>query len=150
MVKEEYIAAKGLMMKNNGYYSITYKPIDVHEIIQKLIDEKIGAIATFIGIVREKTDEFAVEKLFYDAHQILAEKSLREIGKQCFEKWKINKIIMIHRIGEVKKGEISVLIAVSAEHRKDAFEACQFAIEELKKNTPIWKKEIGPNESRWI
>ena len=88
--------------------------------------------------------------LEYEAYAEMAEKELARLGEQATKKWKIERIAIVHRLGAVHIGEASVVIAVSAAHRQDAFEACRFAIEELKKSVPIWKKEYFEGGEVWI
>ncbi len=80
----------------------------------------------------------------------MAEKILQEIENEVNLKWKINRYIAIHRTGTLKVGEVSVAVAVSSEHRKEAFEACKFGIDSIKKKTPIWKKEFTESGTEWL
>jgi len=80
----------------------------------------------------------------------MAEKVLQEIENEIHKKWKINKFIAIHRTGTLKVGEVSVVVAVLAEHRKEAFEACKFGIDAIKERAPIWKKEFSEFGTEWL
>ena len=80
----------------------------------------------------------------------MAEKVLQEIEIEIHKKWKVNKFIAIHRTGTLKVGEVSVAVAVSAEHRREAFEACKFGIDAIKEKAPIWKKEFAGDAVEWL
>ncbi len=123
--------------------SITEKPIDVNKLLSDVSDQSSGASVLFTGTVRDHNEHDKVSKLHYEAYQEMAEKILQEIENEIHTKWKINKFVAIHRTGTLKVGEVSVAIAVSAEHRKEAFEACKFGIDSIKEKAPIWKKEFA-------
>jgi molybdopterin synthase catalytic subunit len=131
-------------------FRVTREPIDLHELVKSVTDPSAGAIATFIGTTRNNNEGRKVIALDYDAYPEMAEKELARIGDQAKEKWKIERMTIAHRIGPVQIAEPSVIIAVSAAHRDDAFQACRFAIEEIKKTVPIWKKEMFEGGEVWI
>ncbi len=130
--------------------SITEKPIDVNKLLNDVSDQSSGASVLFTGTVRDHNEQDKVSKLHYEAYQEMAEKILQEIENEIRTKWKINKFIAIHRTGTLKVGEVSVAIAVSAEHRKEAFEACKFGIDSIKERAPIWKKEFAESGVEWL
>jgi len=103
-----------------------------------------------IGTTRNNNEGRKVIALDYDAYPEMAEKELRRIGGDAKKNWRIERIAIIHRVGPVEITEASVMIAVSAAHRDDAFQACRFAIEEIKKTVPIWKKEVFEGGEVWI
>ncbi|MGN6615132.1 MAG: molybdenum cofactor biosynthesis protein MoaE [Candidatus Nitrosocosmicus sp.] len=105
-------------------------------------DGKSGAIVSFIGTVRNHSTNGIVKGIYYEAYLGMAEEKIKDIEKIAKEKWKINKIKIIHRIGELKIGEKSIVIIVSAYHSKDAFEACKFILNRIKSVVPIWKREL--------
>ena len=113
-------------------------------------DQSSGASVLFTGTVRDHNEHDKVSKLHYEAYQEMAEKILQEIENEVNSKWKINRFIAIHRTGTLKVGEISVAVAVSSEHRKEAFEACKFGIDSVKEKTPIWKKEFAESGAEWL
>lgn len=123
-------------------YDITEDRIDVNELVKKVSTPKAGAITTFIGVTRNYTLNKKVKYLFYEAYHSMAIQKMEEIGILAREKFAIEKIAITHRIGRVDTEEASVVIAVSAGHRKPAIEACHFAIDTLKEIVPIWKKEF--------
>ena len=130
--------------------SITEKPIDVNKLLNFVSDQSSGASVLFTGTVRDHNEQDKVSKLHYEAYQEMAEKILQEIENEIHTKWKINKFIAIHRTGTLKVGEVSVAVAVSAEHRKEAFEACKFGIDSIKERAPIWKKEFSESKTEWL
>ncbi len=130
--------------------SITEKPIDVNKLLNDVSDQSSGASVLFTGTVRDHNKQDKVSKLHYEAYQEMAEKILQEIENEIHAKWKINKFIAIHRTGTLKVGEVSVAVAVSSEHRKEAFEACKFGIDSIKEKAPIWKKEFAESGAEWL
>lgn len=95
----------------------------------------------FDGIVRDHSDGKKVKFLEYEAYEEMAEEKLREIGTAIKARWPVSRIAILHRVGRLEIGESSVIIAISAEHREHAFASCRFAIEQIKKVAPIWKRE---------
>jgi molybdopterin synthase catalytic subunit len=130
--------------------SITEKPIDVDKLLDYVSDQSSGASVLFTGTVRDHNEQDKVSKLHYEAYQEMAEKILQEIENEVYAKWKINKFIAIHRTGTLKVGEVSVAVAVSSGHRKEAFEACKFGIDSIKEKAPIWKKEFSESGTEWL
>jgi molybdopterin synthase catalytic subunit len=131
-------------------FRVVRAPIDLQELVRYVTDPSAGAIATFIGTTRNNNEGRKVIALDYDAYPEMAEKELKRIGEDAKKKWRIERMAIIHRIGPVEITEASVMIAVSAAHRDDAFQACRFAIEEIKKTVPIWKKEVFEGGEVWI
>lgn len=109
-----------------------------------------GAICIFSGTVRDNNNSRKVLKLEYEAYKPMAEEKLREITSEILKKWEIEKVSIIHRIGTVLVGEASVIVAVSAPHREDAFLACRYGIDKIKKVVPIWKKEYFEDGETWV
>jgi molybdopterin synthase catalytic subunit/molybdopterin converting factor small subunit len=110
-----------------------------------------GGIAIFSGVVRNETDGRAVKFLEYEAHGPMAEAQMREIGQTIHARWPgVKRVAMLHRLGRLEIGESSVLIAVSAAHRAEAFAACQYAIDTLKSTVPVWKKEHFGDGEVWV
>ncbi len=130
--------------------SITDKPIDVTKLLNDVSDQSSGASVLFTGTVRDHNEQDKVTKLHYEAYQEMAEKILQEIEIEVHKKWNINKFVAIHRTGTLKIGEVSVVVAVSSEHRKEAFEACKFGIDSIKEKAPIWKKEFSESGTEWL
>ncbi|HWP23470.1 MAG TPA: molybdenum cofactor biosynthesis protein MoaE [Candidatus Binatia bacterium] len=131
-------------------FRVTNQTIDLNQLVAYVTDPQAGAIATFIGTTRNHNQGRKVLALDYEAYPEMAEKELARIGADAKEKWPICRIAIVHRLGPVQIGEASVIIAVSSAHRDAAFAACRFAIEEIKKTVPIWKKEIYEGGEIWI
>ncbi len=131
-------------------FRLTEKSLYLQELIVFLSSHRAGAIATFIGTARNHNDGRKVISLEYEAYPEMAERELTRVGEEARRKWDIDRIAIVHRIGPVQISEASVAIAVSAAHRHEAFEACRFSIEELKKTVPIWKKEVFEGGELWI
>lgn len=110
----------------------------------------IGAIVTFLGTTRDISRGKAVTKLEFEHYPGMAEKKLEEIRQQAIRDYGIIDAVIIHRIGVLPAGEDIVLIAVAAGHRDEAFRACRFCIDELKRITPIWKKETSEEGEVWV
>ncbi len=135
---------------NNDLFQIVEEPIITEEVIQKVTSRNAGAIAVFIGTVRELTDGKRTLSLEYQAYAPMAVRKLAEIGEEMQEKWPHVKVAITHRIGHLHISEAAVVIAVSSPHRKVAYEANEYAIERIKQIVPIWKKEIWEDGSMWI
>jgi molybdopterin synthase catalytic subunit len=130
---------------------ITQDPIDVSAVTTSVADDGSGATVLFIGTVRDHSDETGqVSEMYYEAYTEMAEEAMKKIEAEAISRWKLKKFAAVHRIGTMRVGEVSVAIAVSAEHRREAFEACQYAIDTIKKTVPLWKKEISNSSSRWV
>jgi molybdopterin synthase catalytic subunit len=131
-------------------FRIVDRPIEIQELVRYVTDPGAGAIATFIGTSRNNNEGRKVIALDYDGYAEMAEKELARIGEAARAKWQICRIAIVHRLGPVQITEASVVIAVSSAHREAAFAACRFAIEEIKKTVPIWKKEVFEGGEVWI
>ena len=131
-------------------FRVIREPIDLKELVTYVTDPSAGAIATFIGTTRNNNEGRRVIALDYEAYPEMAEKELARLGAEAKQRWNIQRMAIVHRIGPVQITEPSVIIAVSAAHRDDAFQACRFAIEEIKKSVPIWKTEVFEGGEVWI
>ena len=131
-------------------FHVTNQPIDLDELVRFVTDPEAGAVATFIGTTRNNNEGRKVIALDYEGYTEMAEKELRRIGEDAKTTWPICRMAITHRLGPVQIGEASVIIAVSSAHRDAAFAACRFAIEEIKKSVPIWKKEVFEGGEVWI
>ena len=129
---------------------LTHESIDMRTLTDFVADPGAGATATFVGTTRNTNDGRRVVRLEYECYPGMAEKEMTKIAAEVLEKWPIIKIAMIHRLGRVDIGEASVAIAVSSGHRHAAFEACHYAINQLKEMVPIWKKELYEGGELWI
>ena len=131
-------------------FRVTNQPIDLSELVRHVTDPEAGAIVTFIGTTRNNNEGRKVIALDYEAYPEMAEKELARIGADANNQWPLCRIAIVHRLGPVQIGEASVMIAVSSAHRHAAFAASRFAIEEIKKTVPIWKKEVFDGGEVWI
>jgi molybdopterin synthase catalytic subunit len=131
--------------------TLTRDPIDHDMLIEALRRPHCGAVVTFLGTVRDLTGDEVTESLEYEAHVPMAEKMMAAIEADVLKRWPGTAVALVHRLGRLGVGEVSVAVAVSAPHRAEAFTACRHAIDRLKEIVPIWKKDHGPDGvSEWI
>lgn len=131
------------------FYRITRSPISASDLANQLRAPEDGAVVIFEGIVRNHSRGRATLYLEYEAYEPMAIRKMEELGCEAKQKFPIDGIGMIHRLGRLEIGETSVAIIVTAEHRRAAFEACQYAIDRLKQIVPIWKKEYFADGAVW-
>jgi molybdopterin synthase catalytic subunit len=129
---------------------LTREPIDDGRLVAAVNRPGNGGICTFYGVVRDNLDGRPVVKLEYEAFEPMALAKLREITAEVRQRWGIADVALVHRIGEVQVGEPSVVIAVGAPHREEAFAACRHIIDTLKTRVPIWKKEFFEDGAVWV
>ena len=129
---------------------MTKKKISPEAVIRKVRHKGAGAIVTFFGTVRARSNGKKVVRLEFEAHSTMAEKALKRIEDEAIRRWGAKKAFIVHSVGKVKAGEITVGIAVSAPHRDTAFQACRYLIDNLKVIVPLWKKEVYPDGEKWI
>ncbi len=138
-------------MSDPSLIRVTADPLSVDEALAAVGDPGAGGTCVFVGTVRDHSDAGDVTGLRYEAWEELAIKRLQELAAELAEKWPVKKVAILHRTGDLEVGEASVVIACSAPHRADAFEACRHAIERLKEDVPIWKKEeLATGEAHWV
>lgn len=109
-----------------------------------------GGTAAFVGTVRDASDAGSVTGLDYSAYDEMAEKVLHDIAAEAAEKWGLLGVVVRHAIGPRSVGEITIIVACAAPHRDEAFDACRYVVDEVKRRAPIWKKESGPWGQRWV
>jgi molybdopterin synthase catalytic subunit/molybdopterin converting factor small subunit len=130
---------------------LTREPLSERAVSDAVGDAGAGAIVLFSGVVRDHTGGRRVKFLEYEAHAPMAEAKMREIAAAAHDRWPtLTRIAIVHRVGRLEIGESSVMIAVSSPHRHDAFEACHFAIDTLKRTVPVWKKEYFEDGEVWV
>jgi molybdopterin synthase catalytic subunit len=130
---------------------LTAAPLSERALVGAVEDSAAGAIVLFSGIVREETGGRRVKFLEYEAHDLMALAKMRDIAAAVRARFPgVRKVALAHRVGRLEIGESSVLIAVSSPHRREAFEACHFAIDTLKETVPIWKKEHFEDGEVWV
>jgi molybdopterin synthase catalytic subunit len=132
------------------HVSIVPAAISVDDLLVRVADPHAGAIALFLGTVRQNPSGPQVRHLDYEAYVSMAEAEMRKIAAEAARRWPVRAIGIVHRLGRLAVGETSVAIAVSTPHRQDAFEAGRFAIDTLKRTVPIWKKEVWDREEFWV
>ncbi len=120
---------------------ITKTTIDHAAVTEQVRSNRAGAVCTFLGTVRELTGDRLTVSLSYEAYPEMALKKLAELEAEARRRWPIIEVAMVHRVGHLDLGDVSVVVAVSCPHRQDAFEACRWLIDTLKEVVPIWKKE---------
>jgi molybdopterin synthase catalytic subunit len=135
---------------SGGAFRLTHGPVNLTAVVVEVVDEQAGAIATFLGTVRARSRGRDVIALEYEAYEEMAEEVMTGIAADLRERYEVCKVAMAHRLGRVEVGETSVAIAVSAPHRQDALAACADAIEALKSQVPLWKKELYVGGEEWI
>ncbi len=132
-------------------FRLTRDPIDYPALTEAVRSPHCGAVALFLGTVRDLTGDQVTAFLDYDAYPPMAEKKLAEIEAEVRRRWPVGEVAMVHRLGRLAVGEVSVAVAVSCPHRAQAFEACRYAIDALKELVPIWKKENAPGGGgEWV
>ena len=120
---------------------LTHAIIDYHALTEQVRRADCGAVVMFLGTVRDLTDGRQTVALDYEAYGGMAEKKMVEIEQDTRRRWPVGEMVMVHRLGRLEVGEVSVAVALSCPHRAQAFEACRHAIDRLKELVPIWKKE---------
>jgi molybdopterin synthase catalytic subunit len=130
---------------------LTRDVIDYSALTDQVRRAGCGAVATFLGTVRDLTGERVTVALDYEAYPGMAEKIMADIERETRDRWPVGDMAMVHRLGHLDIGEISVAVAVSCPHRAQAFEACRHAVDRLKELVPIWKKENWADGStQWV
>lgn len=129
---------------------VTDAPLSIDEAYAAVKRPDCGAVALFVGTVRDHHDGKSVLSLSYTAFKEMAEKEFAKIAAEAAAKWPLGALYIAHRTGKLAIGDASVLIAASSAHRAEAFEACRYAIETLKKTVPIWKEEFYEQGKSWV
>ncbi len=130
--------------------AISADPIDVARVVESVHDPSAGAVNIFIGTTRGVSEGRRILRLEYEAYEPMAVSCLNRIAQDAAAQWRVTRISVVHRTGVVPVGEASVVIAVSAPHRSDAFAACRSIIERVKTEVPIWKKEYYEGGAIWV
>ena len=129
---------------------ITRKPIDMNALYKRVAFPGAGAILIFAGVVRDNSQGKSVDHLEYEAYPAMAEESMRQIIEEIHARWADVRVALAHRIGKLKIGEASLLIAVAAPHRPEAYAVSRYAIERVKAIVPVWKKEFTLDGEHWV
>ena len=131
-------------------FKIVNHSLDATEIGKLVRTDADGAVCVFLGVARKYSRGREVVHLEYEAYPEMAEKKMAEIGDELRVKFGAERVAILHRTGVLEIGEASVAIAVATPHRREAFAACQYAIDRLKETVPIWKKEVWASGEQWI
>lgn len=134
----------------HDFFELTTEPIDVGSVARRVVLPECGATVTLDGFAREWTKGRRTKYLVYEAYDAMAITEMQRLGAEAHKRFDIAHIGIVHRTGKLEIGETSVVISVSAPHRKAAFEACEWAIRELKRTVPIWKKEVYEDGETWV
>ena len=128
------------------------EPFDAGREIAALTDGRrdVGAVATFVGLVRDLNEGDAVSRMTLEHYPGMTEKALEEICAEAARRWNVLDMRIVHRVGTLEPGDAIVLVAVSSAHRGEAFAACEFLMDYLKTRAPFWKKEATPAGERWV
>ena len=120
---------------------ITRKPIDPAKALSSVMDDDAGGVVLFVGTIRNQTNGKNVKGLEYEVYRRMAKRQIAKLEEEIRRRWPVKSIRLIHREGKLKVGEVSVVVAVSAAHRGEAFDAARYAIDRIKESFPIWKRE---------
>ncbi|MGH9320423.1 MAG: molybdenum cofactor biosynthesis protein MoaE [Vicinamibacteria bacterium] len=131
-------------------FEIVHDILDVRTLAQQVASQVDGAIVTFSGIVRGTNQGKKVLFLEYEAYPEMAVKMMERIGREIRDTWGLSSVRIQHRVGRLNVGETSVVVVVAAPHRDDAFAACHYGINRLKRIVPIWKKEVFEDGEVWV
>jgi molybdopterin synthase catalytic subunit len=136
--------------ESQDFFELTTEPIDVGAVARRVVPPRCGATVTLDGYVREWTRGRRTLYLVYEAYAPMALAEMRRLGREAHERFRVAHVGIVHRTGRLEIGETSVVISISAPHRRAAFEACEWAIRELKRTVPIWKKEFFEDGEVWV
>ncbi|MGZ6162881.1 MAG: molybdenum cofactor biosynthesis protein [Myxococcaceae bacterium] len=134
----------------SGCFRLSGTPLSLDEVVQAVGGSERGGLVTFTGTVRTETRGRPVRSLSYEAYPAMAERAMAAIGQEIETRWTGSRAAIVHRVGTLMPGEAAVVIAVSSPHRAAAFEGCRHAIERLKADVPIWKKERFEDGEEWV
>jgi len=137
-------------MTQPWHISVQQQDFDPGAEIEALRSASAGAIVSFVGIARDLSDGFPVERIRLEHYAAMTERSLEQIVRQAQARWSLSGVRLIHRYGELRPAERIVLVATASSHRDQAFDACRFIIDYLKTQAPFWKQETGSMGSRWV
>ena len=140
----------GAVGAGRGLIALREELLDGAAIGKSIRTDGDGALITFEGVVREGSRGKQVKGLVYEAYGAMAQRQMEQLAEEARSRWPITDLAMVHRLGHLVVGEVSVVIAVAGPHRGEAFDACEWLIDQLKRTVPIWKKEIYTEGEAWI
>ena len=129
---------------------ITETDFSVDEVVNRIQTDEMGCIVTFVGIVRNNSKGKPVERIEIQVYEEMAVKQLDAIREEAISRFTIDDVSIVHRHGSLRVSEKIMMIAVGAGHRAEAFDACRYVIDSIKKKVPIWKKEYTPDGEFWV
>ena len=129
---------------------ITDQPLDPQAVTSRVLAPTNGGVVTFLGTTRDETEGRQVLRLEYEAYGEMAEKTIAGILGELEQRWGVTDAAVAHRVGRVEIGQVSMVVAVAAPHRKEAFAACWYAVDRIKETAPIWKKEFFQDGAVWV
>ena len=129
---------------------ITKEPIFPELVVNKVKTDNSGCVVTYVGLIRDYSRGKPVLSVEYDDSQGTAEQKLGEIASEIRQKWQLNSVAICHRTGKLKVGDINLVVAIAAAHRKEGFAACQYVIDQFKQKLPTRKKETYQDGSIWV
>ena len=130
--------------------TLSDRPLVEGEVIARVTGPDAGGVVTFVGNVRDHARGRSIRYLEYEAYPEMAEREMQKIADEAGKRWPGARVAIAHRTGHLEIGEAAVVIAAAAPHRAEAFEACRFAIDTLKRTVPIWKKEVSTDGEYWV
>ena len=130
--------------------TISDQPLQEWAVAERVVGPDTGGVVSFVGTVRDRARGREIEYLEYEAYPEMAEHEMQKIADEAAERWPGVKVAIAHRAGHLEVGELAVVIAAAAPHRAEAFAACRFAIDTLKRTVPIWKKEVATDGEFWV
>ncbi|MEO8416171.1 MAG: molybdenum cofactor biosynthesis protein MoaE [Ginsengibacter sp.] len=134
----------------NSSIEISAQPLNIQSCIDWVLSPGSGGVNIFVGTVRNETKGKKVIKLLFEVFESMAIKEMQKLAENILQQWPVHKIVIHHRSGELKPGDVAVVIVVSAAHRDAAFMACRYTIDTLKQTVPIWKKEFFEDGAVWV
>lgn len=135
---------------SHSLFEVTERPLSIDDLARLVLTSGDGAVVTFVGTVRDNHEGKKVLALEYEAYNEMAESEMRGIGVEMMARWGLHGIAMQHRVGKLAVGETSIIIAASSPRRTEAFQACSEALDMLKANVPVWKKEYFEDGEVWL
>ena len=133
-----------------SFYELTTEPLDINAIARRVVPETCGATVSLDGYVRRWTKGKETLYLVYEAYEPMALREMEKLIERALERFEVEAVGIVHRLGKLEIGETSVVVSVAAPHRRAAFEACEWLITELKRVVPVWKKEFYAGGEVWI
>lgn len=133
-----------------GRCSLSEHPLDPAEVAARVAGPDTGGVVTFTGTVRDHARGRAIRHLEYEAYPAMAEREMERIADAAAERWSGARVAIAHRVGHLEVEELAVVVVAAAPHRAEAFEACRFAIDAIKRAVPIWKKEVATDGEYWV